>query len=123
MCSRTPDGFPYWNTQKDAVNNWGMLRDTSSTAYMGLFYADLPGVSPAQAQTARCFAKNVVEYILGNNRLNQSYIVGYTRYAFRQTLPRSAVYPPYVPKSCTYRSLFKGSVSSRRKQDEFSYVR
>ena len=40
-------------------------------------YADLPGVTPQRKQWARCMAKQTVDYILGDNPINWSYVVGF----------------------------------------------
>lgn len=57
----------------------GLFRDGANVALLALMLADLPGVPPQRAQWARCLAKQTVDYILGANDDDYSYLVGFGR--------------------------------------------
>jgi hypothetical protein len=76
----TPDN-PGFDTAADQARlQSGLFRDSMNAAMIALMWADLPGVPEDQALSARCFAKYQVAYVLGDNVLQQSYVVGYKRY-------------------------------------------
>lgn len=66
---RTPGGLVF-------LNQWGSLRYASTTAFLAVIYAGEVGV-PALAESYRTFALNQINYILGDNPREASYVVGF----------------------------------------------
>ena len=64
----TPGGLAWLDT-------WGSLRYAANTAFMAFAYADLVGDTPDGRY--RTFAEQQVNYILGDNPRNSSYICGF----------------------------------------------
>lgn len=59
------------------VDQWGVLRYASNTAFVALFYSDhLPDSDPKKAQYHE-FAKRQIDYALGDNPRNSSYVIGF----------------------------------------------
>ena len=56
------------------LNQWGSLRYASTTAFIALSYSDI--VTGAKKQSYINFAKKQINYILGDNPRNASYVVG-----------------------------------------------
>jgi hypothetical protein len=56
------------------LNNWGSLRYSSTTAFMALLYSDTVRDYSGRYQN---FARSQIDYILGNNPRNSSYMVGF----------------------------------------------
>ncbi len=60
------------------LDQWGPNRYAMNTSWIALVYADLIADSePAKAQRYIDFAESQVDYVLGNNPLNLSYVIGY----------------------------------------------
>lgn len=59
------------------LNQWGSLRYAANTAFLALVFADYLGSSNALYSRYHDFAKRQVNYILGENPLNCSYMVGF----------------------------------------------
>ena len=58
------------------LDQWGSLRYSSTASFMALLYAN--GLSDGQQKTKLIsFAKGQIDYILGDNPRNSSYVVGY----------------------------------------------
>ena len=55
----------------------GLFRDAANAAMLALMYADLPGVPAQRTRWARCMARQTVDYILGDNPADWSYLVGF----------------------------------------------
>jgi Glycosyl hydrolase family 9 len=55
----------------------GILADGANVALLALMYAALPGVTDQRALWARCMAKQTVDYILGSNPAQTSFVVGF----------------------------------------------
>jgi len=69
--SYTPGGLPY-------LDSWGVLRYASATAFLAKIWADYTNVGTASKKaTYKNFANSVVNYILGSNPANISYVIGY----------------------------------------------
>ena len=68
--TRTPGGLMF-------VHSFGSLRYATNTAFIGLIYADL--LTPTNSLYPRYhdFAKRQVDYVLGANPRNSSYMVGF----------------------------------------------
>ena len=69
----TPGGLAW-------LDQWGSLRYTANTAFIALLYSDwLRGASGDAAKVARYhdFAVNQINYMLGRNPANRSYVVGF----------------------------------------------
>lgn len=59
------------------LNQWGSLRYAANTAFLALVFADYLGSSNALYSRYHDFAKRQINYILGENPLNCSYMVGF----------------------------------------------
>lgn len=57
------------------LDQWGSLRYAANTAMLALIASRIPGV--AHAARDQAFAKQQIDYILGDNPLHRSYVVGY----------------------------------------------
>lgn len=55
----------------------GVFRDSAGAAVVALMYADLPGVEEDQSRWARCMAVQTVNFMLGVNEDQFSYLVGF----------------------------------------------
>ena len=66
----TPGGLIY-------VDSWGQLRYAANTAFMALVYSDTLATGNAKKTTYHDFAKKQIDYILGANPSNRSYMVGF----------------------------------------------
>ncbi len=64
---KTPGGLVF-------LNQWGSLRYASTTAFIALSYSDIAPVDKKANYIA--FAKKQIDYILGDNPRNASYVVG-----------------------------------------------
>jgi chitodextrinase len=80
----------YWNTGGagprtpggliivDRFNGWGSNRYAANTAFIALYYADkLGSANTTKANSYKAFGKKQIDYILGDNPRNSSYVVGY----------------------------------------------
>ena len=67
---RTPAGLIY-------VDQWGGLRYAANTAFFALVYSDYLPSGNAKKTTYKNFAKQQIDYILGANPSNRSYMVGF----------------------------------------------
>lgn len=82
------DGFRYFDINGEGTSNDddiipgsppgvpGIFRDSAGAAAVALLWADLPGVEPKHAQWARCMAKDTIDFMLGQNSEEFSYVVG-----------------------------------------------
>ncbi|CAM2006440.1 glycoside hydrolase family 9 protein [Acanthopleuribacter pedis] len=69
----TPGGLAYLDT-------WGALRYSANTSFMALIYADYLAANQGDATLVdryHGFAVSQLEYMLGNNPRNSSYLIGY----------------------------------------------
>jgi endoglucanase len=61
----------------DRFNGWGTNRYAANTAFIALYYGDkLPSTNP-KAATYKQFGERQINYILGDNPRNSSYMVGF----------------------------------------------
>ncbi len=67
---RTPGGLIY-------VDSWGHLRYAANTAFFALVYSDYLPSGNAKKTTYKSFAKSQIDYALGANPSNRSYVVGF----------------------------------------------
>lgn len=65
----TPGGLAY-------LDVWGALRYAANTSFLALYHAD-QATSAAKAQKYRDFALSQINYALGDNPRNSSYVVGF----------------------------------------------
>jgi endoglucanase len=56
---------------------WGTNRYAGNAAFLALYYADKLGASNPKSATYKTFGKRQIDYILGDNPRNSSYVVGY----------------------------------------------
>jgi endoglucanase len=74
----TPGGLAWLDT-------WGSLRYSANASFLAFVYSDwLQSTNPAKAQKYRSFAERQINYMLGDNPRNSSYVVG-----FGQSSPKS----------------------------------
>jgi hypothetical protein len=76
--------FNYW---KSGINyssgglafldKWGSLRYSSTTAFLSLVYAQALGSGDSSYSSLVSFARGQIDYILGDNPRDSSYVVGY----------------------------------------------
>ncbi|MBN2739037.1 MAG: glycoside hydrolase family 9 protein [Spirochaetales bacterium] len=67
----TPGGLAY-------LSNWGALRYASTAAFIAFVWSDDPSVcSPEKRQAYRDFAERQINYALGDNPRESSYVVGF----------------------------------------------
>ncbi|EAR10027.1 glycoside hydrolase family 9 protein [Reinekea blandensis] len=69
----TPGGLAFLDT-------WGAARYTSNTSFLALVYSDYlknANKKPVKADTYYDFARSQIEYLLGDNPMNMSYLIGY----------------------------------------------
>ncbi len=66
----TPAGLIY-------VDSWGQLRYAANTAFLALVYSDYLPAGNAKKTTYKNFAKSQIDYALGANPNNRSYVVGF----------------------------------------------
>ena len=67
----TPGGLPW-------LDSWGVLRYANTQAFMASLWADTSNVGTASKKAGyRTFAKNVLDYTLGTNPRNASYVIGF----------------------------------------------
>jgi endoglucanase len=59
------------------IGNWGSLRYSASTAMLALYYADAGIFDATRVQRLHDFAVRQVNYILGDNPIATSYMVGF----------------------------------------------
>jgi len=70
------NGINYTDGGLAFLDRWGSLRYSSTTAFMALLYAQGLPVSQQKIDYIS-FAKGQIDYILGDNPRNSSYVVGY----------------------------------------------
>ncbi len=68
--SYTPGGLAY-------LDVWGPLRYAANTSFIALDYADYLGTSNSLYSRYHDFAVSQINYMLGSNPLNESYMVGF----------------------------------------------
>lgn len=68
---RTPAGLPY-----QADNNWGILRYASNTALCAMVYSDFTNNATKKGDYYN-MAKSIIDYALGDNPENLSYVIGH----------------------------------------------
>lgn len=66
----TGGGLPYLDT-------WGALRYASATAFLAKVWSESPNCTSSKTSTYSNFADDVVDYILGNNPANLTYVIGF----------------------------------------------
>lgn len=80
----TPGGLAW-------LSQWGSLRYASTAAFLAFVWADDPGVgTPSKKETYRRFAEQQINYALGDNPRNGSYMVGFGRNAPQHPHHRTA---------------------------------
>jgi endoglucanase len=67
---KTPKGLSW-------LDSWGCLRYASAAAFLAFVYADWNGADSSKASSYSSWAKSQIDYCLGNNERNGSYVVGY----------------------------------------------
>lgn len=63
--TKTPGGLSY-------LDSWGALRYASAEAFIAMRYYELTG-----NESIKSFAKSQIDYMLGSNPLNMSYVIGF----------------------------------------------
>lgn len=71
--AKTPGGL----IVVDRFNGWGTARYAANTAFLALHYADNFAVGSANYNKYHNFGKGQIDYILGDNPRNSSYVVGF----------------------------------------------
>jgi|GEM_PF-95848 len=66
----TPQGLAW-------LDVWGSLRYATTAAFLCFVYSDWANADPAKASDYRNFAVNQINYALGDNERNSSYVVGF----------------------------------------------
>ncbi|WP_458008555.1 glycoside hydrolase family 9 protein [Flavobacterium sp. PL002] len=66
----TPGGLAY-------LQQWGSLRYSSNASFLALYYGDLPLANTTKKTTYKDFAKTQINYALGSNPNNRSYVCGF----------------------------------------------
>lgn len=66
----TPGGLAW-------LQQWGSLRYSSNASFLALYYGDLPLANTAKKTTYNSFAKKQINYALGENPNNRSYVCGF----------------------------------------------
>jgi endoglucanase len=61
----------------DRFNGWGTTRYAANTAFIALYYADRLAATDPKAATYKQFGEKQINYILGDNPRNSSYMVGF----------------------------------------------
>jgi len=61
----TPGGLKY-------LDSWGVLRYAAAEAFIAMRYYEL-----TKNEALKSFAKSQIDYILGSNPINMSYVIGY----------------------------------------------
>ncbi len=56
---------------------WGTNRYAGNAAFLALYYADKLGAASPKSATYKTFGKRQIDYILGDNPRNSSYVVGF----------------------------------------------
>ncbi len=60
------------------LDTWGSLRYASNTSFMALLYSDyIASSDPAKSTKYKDFAVTQINYILGDNPLNRSFVIGF----------------------------------------------
>jgi endoglucanase len=69
---------PYSPGGQAVLDSWGSLRYAANTAFAGLVYSDWLASSDAErAETYQTFGERQINYALGDNPRNASYVVGF----------------------------------------------
>ena len=66
----TPGGLAW-------LQQWGSLRYSSNASFLALYYGDLPLANATKKTTYKSFAKTQINYALGANPSNRSYVCGF----------------------------------------------
>jgi endoglucanase len=61
----------------DRFNGWGTTRYAANTAFIALYYGDRLGATDPKTATYKQFGEKQINYILGDNPRNSSYMVGF----------------------------------------------
>jgi endoglucanase len=61
----------------DRINGWGTTRYAANTAFIALYYADKQGATNPKTPAYKQFGEKQINYILGDNPRNSSYVVGF----------------------------------------------
>ncbi|MBN2533641.1 MAG: glycoside hydrolase family 9 protein [Spirochaetales bacterium] len=67
---KTPSGLSW-------LDSWGCLRYATAAAFVAFVYTDWSGADAGKASTYSTWAKKQLDYCLGSNERNGSYVVGY----------------------------------------------
>lgn len=70
---KTPDGL----VVVDRFNGWGTMRYAANMAFLALHYADTLGAAHPDYARYHDFGVDQINYVLGDNPRNSSYVVGY----------------------------------------------
>ncbi len=69
---------PYSPGGQAVLDTWGSLRYASNTAFVALLYADVIAASnPTKSEVYRDFGIAQINYALGDNPLNRSFVIGF----------------------------------------------
>lgn len=71
--NKTPAGFVI----VDRFAGWGSARYAANMAYLSMYYADAFAETSAEYQKYHNFGKRQIDYVLGDNPRNSSYVVGF----------------------------------------------
>jgi endoglucanase len=114
----TPGGLMF-------VHNFGSIRYATNTAFMALVYADLLGSANPLFARYHNFAKDQVDYALGDNPRNSSYVCGFGNNPPRNPHHRTAhgtwVNSPTGEPNPSRHILYGGLVGGPDAQDDFSW--
>lgn len=62
---------------RHADEEWSPLRLAYISAFTALHFATYPGVDAKTQQTARCYARGQMGYVMGDNPMEMSYLTGF----------------------------------------------
>ncbi|MBB3698905.1 glycoside hydrolase family 9 protein [Flammeovirga yaeyamensis] len=71
------DRIPYSPGGQAHLMQWGSLRHSSNTALVAFIYSDRVATTPEKKAKYHDFAVNQINYALGDNPINRSFMVGY----------------------------------------------
>ncbi|CAM1343945.1 glycoside hydrolase family 9 protein [Tenacibaculum amylolyticum] len=112
------------------LTTWGSLRHSANTAFLAFVYSDK--VPSSKASTYHNFAVNQINYILGDNPSNRSYVVGFGNNPPKNPHHRTAhgtwtnnlVGPPTVSRHTLYGALVggPGAANDQYTDDRGDYI-
>lgn len=118
------DGVTYTPAGLAHLSEWGSLRYASTTAFLGFVYSDFVADTTLKL-TYRTFAINQMNYILGNNPTQFSYLIGlgsdYPRNPHHRAAHNSTTNSIHSPTTNTYR-LNGALVGGPKVANDYDYV-